>query len=688
VRDLGRKDLAPQEKAELQLELDTVEPLVDRDLVRRSALRYGNVIDEALTPEDRYYGADTPTIERMRRIDRIKPDSEQPGMNYLRHGRELIPVADQTLQAIRANAMGQLNKLQGGISQANEEVASDYGDLMYRSFKKHPVVGFISSIRSGEHPADWQETLMSFLATSNMQLREFDRMRTASQDPWNTAPSSLEEMARKVDAGLRMGEGARNYLDYKTDQLYEGTRGAIRHLGRMKTAGQVAASLAFSPLAGAAFAAGGSILEQSSEIYYGQREHFDPLAVGIDAGAALAGGLVTNRLMGVVGKNAPLWLRTAAFVSADRAGAAATTITHGAIDWGLNRSDKGFSEIMGDAASDLTDWKQAGINLFTLGLGHAARSGRGGGRGQRGTKAPPPETVAPLAAPVQEAGAAPSLSAPVPAHGKVLLPPSRRTVRATKENAPAAATSQPALDLEKRGYQPAPGERTTTRAQWKAQQGARRWKKAVDAAFERLDTLDPADAAQVARVQGGQSKPRIEGKAVPGRPRTKMDMNTVPRRAGETGRQAVARVRTVIGTRLSDHPFLEKLWNGAKADVLAKKSLTQSNYGKLYERTRNAFWRKVRGNTPEGAQARQLLNDAGFELPSGIRQRGTAPALAGVDPSIPKAERLISLDHVAEKGQGTGWQKALDADTLRMEFAMPNTEREIKQMRHPELREP
>jgi hypothetical protein len=43
---------------------------------------------------------------------------------------------------------------------------------------------------------------------------------------------------------------------------------------------------------------------------------------------------------------------------------------------------------------------------------------------------------------------------------------------------------------------------------------------------------------------------------------------------------------------------------------------------------------------------------------------------------------------VEEKAQGNNWQKALDANNLQMEFARPNTERENKQMRHPELRQP
>lgn len=249
-----------------------------------------------------------------------------------------------------------------------------------------------------------------------------------------------------------------------------------------------------------------------------------------------------------------------------------------------------------------------------------------------------------------------------------------------------SAVAKPDPGLAEQGYRPKPGERGTSRAEWKKQQGAQRWKKAVDKAFQQLDAQDPAEAVAVPRVKGGKSDPRIGGKAVPDSNRRTLDLEDIPTRPGEKPRQALARVRSVIGTKLSDHPFLEKLWNDARATVLSKQSLTKDNYADLYDRTRDAFWRRVRGNTPEGAQARQLLKDAGFALPAGKNQRSSAPLLDNVDPAIPRTDRSISLDHVEEKAQGTGWQKALDADNLRMEFAMPNTEREIKQMRHPELR--
>lgn len=427
VRDLGRTDLTPRERAALQLELDGIEPLVGQELGRRSALRYGNLIDDALTPEDRYYGDDKPLIEHMRRIDQINSARGQPGMNYLHHGRERIPVSDLTLKAIREHALRSLGEVSDDVRSANEETMADYAHVVDQTFENHPIVGAISMFRSEQNPLDWEEKLLPIVATSNIRAQMVEQMRAASRDPWNPAPPSLEEMARTLDAAERVGTGARTYLDYKTDQLHEGTRGAIRHLGRMKTAGQVAANIAFSPLGGALYSATESTLEQLSEMHYGQRDHFDYLAPVIDAASAYVGGKVTNGLLGGLGKNAPLWLRMAAFVPADRLGAAATTLTHGTIDRALERSDKGFSDIVGAAGADLIDWKQAGINLFTLGLGHAARSAPGK------TKAPttatqPTETDAirsAESAEVAKAAAAPApvTPAPDPANDNLPAPP-------------------------------------------------------------------------------------------------------------------------------------------------------------------------------------------------------------------------------------------------------------------------
>ena len=61
--------------------------------------------------------------------------------------------------------------------------------------------------------------------------------------------------------------------------------------------------------------------------------------------------------------------------------------------------------------------------------------------------------------------------------------------------------------------------------------------------------------ASVPRVKGG----KIDNKRVPGRPQSKLDVESVPARSGETQPQAVARVRTIIGKKLSDYPLLQSI---------------------------------------------------------------------------------------------------------------------------------
>jgi hypothetical protein len=177
--------------------------------------------------------------------------------------------------------------------------------------------------------------------------------------------------------------------------------------------------------------------------------------------------------------------------------------------------------------------------------------------------------------------------------------------------APPAALEQkklapsPDKGLADRGVRPAPGSRNQTRAQHKAEQGALRWKRNVDEWAERVFSVDPADGIQVPRVRG-QQQPRIGDKRVPDRPARKLDLQDIPLRPGETGRQGLARVRTVLGKTLADYPYLQALWNDARQRVLRTRTLTAENYGALYDLTRDAFWRRVRGNSPQAAQARRL----------------------------------------------------------------------------------
>jgi hypothetical protein len=204
-------------------------------------------------------------------------------------------------------------------------------------------------------------------------------------------------------------------------------------------------------------------------------------------------------------------------------------------------------------------------------------------------------------------------------------------------------------------------------------------------AAKRTPEEEYEDFLKMVKEEGGEaSVPKVKGgkigdKRVPGRPQPKLDVESVPARPGETQAQAVARVRRVIGKKLSDYPLLNKLWNEARDSVLKKDKLSKDNYEDLFNRTREAFYRRVR----KDANAKKLFEEAGFELPKG---ESTAPKLSGVKSDIPVEETRISLDHIQEKAQADNWKKALDADNLKIEFARPNTEREIKQMRHPELR--
>jgi hypothetical protein len=176
-----------------------------------------------------------------------------------------------------------------------------------------------------------------------------------------------------------------------------------------------------------------------------------------------------------------------------------------------------------------------------------------------------PLTNAPPAAPAAET---PTQQAPAPA--------------APTEAQPAA---QPDRGLADQGVRPAPGTRTETRAEYRARSGRERWAAAVD---QFLDE-NFADRVEVPRVTGGQSNPRIGGRAVPGRPPQRIDIENIPRLPGETQRQALARVRGVVSQPISAFPRLEALWNAARASVLSRNTLTSSNYGELYDATRRGF---------------------------------------------------------------------------------------------------
>ena len=222
--------------------------------------------------------------------------------------------------------------------------------------------------------------------------------------------------------------------------------------------------------------------------------------------------------------------------------------------------------------------------------------------------------------------------------------------------------------------------RASQRAAGQAAEGAAHTPRQVDPKVDEAVERAFSENIGSPELLGGRSRPRIEGHRVPTRQRRRLDLEDIPRQAGETARQALARVRRIIGQKVSDVQVVRAAWDRARDEVLSTRTLDRSNYEELYNLTRNKFWQEVRR---DGA-ARQHFVNAGFDFPSGS---STAPVLRNVDPSIPVTETRISLDHIQEKAIGDNWRRALDADNLRMEFAMPNTQREIIQARHPELRQ-
>ena len=180
----------------------------------------------------------------------------------------------------------------------------------------------------------------------------------------------------------------------------------------------------------------------------------------------------------------------------------------------------------------------------------------------------------------------------------------------------------------------------------------------------------------------GRAKPRIDDRAVPTRQLRRLDAADLIRRPGETEAQAIERVRSVIGKRITETP-LTSAWQRARSRVLGNRSIQQVTReemlrkGGLYDQARNAFWEEVQAD----ANARRFLNNADLDFAA-----GRAPMLRVNTADVPTQELRVSLDHVNEKAIGDNWQRAIDADNLAFEFQNPNSFREIVQMRHPELR--
>jgi hypothetical protein len=205
-----------------------------------------------------------------------------------------------------------------------------------------------------------------------------------------------------------------------------------------------------------------------------------------------------------------------------------------------------------------------------------------------------------------------------------------------------------------------------------------------------LDDIE--STAEVPRVKGG----KIDGKTVPRTPRDpakreawfarrrgRLNIWDLVQRTGESFRMALDRVRTVIGTKISNHPVVRDVWNAALQKTLNGRpleSITRDEMlgkgeyeGKgLYDRTRDQFWKDVR----ENAAARAVFENAGLKFGD-----QPAPNLEVTVNDVPGNEIKVSLDHVEEKAQGENWKKAVSADNLQFEFLSPNSFREAVQVR-------
>ena len=184
----------------------------------------------------------------------------------------------------------------------------------------------------------------------------------------------------------------------------------------------------------------------------------------------------------------------------------------------------------------------------------------------------------------------------------------------------------------------------------------------------------------------------IEGKRVPNKsfnaPREgaeRLDAQHLARRGSETAAQAAARVRTVVGKRISETP-LAPVWNAVVQRLTrgaTPESLGRDRVLSIYKSAQGDFWTAV---AQDPALVR-YLGDAGIVFVPGPGNR--APFVQVDNPAlVPWTERKLNLDHVAEKAIGDNWKHALDGDNLKLETQGGNQNREAKQARHGELRQP
>lgn len=186
--------------------------------------------------------------------------------------------------------------------------------------------------------------------------------------------------------------------------------------------------------------------------------------------------------------------------------------------------------------------------------------------------------------------------------------------------------------------------------------------------------IDDADSPAVK----GRKRSTIDGRGVPTKRGGKLDIDDIPLRPGENARDAVERVRGVIGRSISDTP-LAQAWSEARETVLRGRSIESigkrgmTGKGGVYDQVRDQFWENVRADTG----LKTWLGRAGFDLGD-----APAPLLRVNREGLPVQQLRISLDHKAEKAIGQNWRKAIDSDNLRLEFHDPNAFREIVQRRH------
>jgi hypothetical protein len=351
VAYLQRDDVSRGDRKILQTELANLKPLVAEELRRRASQRLEETIDRSLAADESIRDPREQIRETIRRIDSIRPVSGRPGWSYLMHGNERVEMPDAAADAIRKQAWSTLDQIASEALVANNTLGEDYQEFVDRTFNKHKYVGFVSILRSGENPSEWEDDILKFRQVSNQQAAEYLNTR---RDPWSGNRETLGPLAEKALAANRVAEAGRTWFDYKQGLVLEGTAGAIRYLHGVKELGKIASTIAFKPLGAAAYAAVESLAEQGMEVHYGQRDKIDYLGVGLDAAAnaigSKAGGLIPG-----AGPEASALVRGASWLATDRVTAAATTAARMGLANTFEHGHYSAGDIAGAVKEDLTD---------------------------------------------------------------------------------------------------------------------------------------------------------------------------------------------------------------------------------------------------------------------------------------------------------------------------------------------